>query len=110
MVTGKAVRAARGGGGWFRWVEEKGISHPRCPPSLPLSLPALATCGHCQLAPAPNPLGKEEDLGLGARGNRKKEHYFLHYPRPRCPAGRVTLSHGRTPFYTHTLPPRSQPQ
>lgn len=103
---GKAVLVAQGGGGWFRWVEEKGISHPRCPPFLPLS-PGQATCRHCQLSPAPNPLGKERDLWrgqqeVGIRGNRKKEHYFLNYPRPMSPAGRVALSLVRTPFYTHT--------
>lgn len=107
MVTGEAVLVAQGGGGWFRWVEEKGIPHPQCPPSLPLSLPGQATRRHWELSPAPNPLSEERDLWLGwqevgGRGSKKKERYFLNYPRPMSLSGRVTLSLlRRAPFYAN---------
>lgn len=67
-------------------MEERGISHPRCPPFLPLSPPGQATCRHCQLSPAPNPLGKERDLWQGQQevGNKREQKertLFLKLPQ-----------------------------
>lgn len=60
----KAVLVAQGGGGWFRWVEEKDIPHPSTLPLSPSLHLARQPTGTAN-SPAPNPLSKKRDLLLG---------------------------------------------
>ena len=99
--------------GCLSWRKAASHTHSALPLSpsstWPGNLQALPTL----FCPQPSQQGKGPLVGLAGgrgRGSIKKGHYFLTYPRPMRPSGRVTPSLlRRALFYTNIFPPRSQP-